>query len=441
VVQELEFRAKPNLEEVIAAIRQAVVEEHEVQVYAVVLIKPGTIAKTSSGKIQRRATRAQFLAGELGIIGSSIFDSADDLGNEVSLSREVILATPVEKRPPLLIPYLQTQIARVLKVAPSQLNQEVPLSTLGLDSLMVFELKNQIQVDLGVTISIEDFFKDASVVLLATQILTQLTTKTALEPKLEPIPRSQELPLCLAQERLWFLDQLEPGNPFYNVPIAVHLTGELNAVILEQSLNEVVRRHEALRTSFSAVEGRPIQAIAPTLKITLPVTDLPGATVETALRIATEFAQQPFDLSQAPMLRAKLLRLTEQEHMLLLVMHHIISDGWSIGILIRELAEIYEAFSDGLPSPLSELPIQYADFAYWQKQWLQGEVLNNQVNYWKQQLSGSLPVLQLPTDRPRPAIQTFTGKKQFFAFPKTLSTGHHKKGAEIKLRSQGLFGS
>lgn len=122
MVQELEFRAKPNLEEVIAAIRQAVVEEHEVQVYAVVLIKPGTIAKTSSGKIQRRATRAQFLAGELGIIGSSIFDSADDLGNEVSLSREVILATPVEKRPPLLIPYLQTQIARVLKVAPSQLN-------------------------------------------------------------------------------------------------------------------------------------------------------------------------------------------------------------------------------------------------------------------------------------------------------------------------------
>ncbi|MGI2902888.1 condensation domain-containing protein [Tolypothrix sp. VBCCA 56010] len=422
VVQELEFRAKPNIDEVTAAIRQAVAEEHEVQVYAVILIKPGTIAKTSSGKIQRRATRAQFLVGELGIIGSSIFDSAGDLGNEVSLSREVILATPVEKRPPLLIPYLQTQIARVLKVAPSQVNEEVSLTTLGLDSLMVFELKNQIQVDLGVTISIEDFFKDASVVLLATQILTKLTTKTALEPKLEPISRSQELPLCLAQERLWFLDQLEPGNPFYNVPIAVHLTGELNAVILEQSLNEVVGRHEALRTSFSAVEGRPIQAIASSsLQLTLPVTDLPNVSVETALHIATEFAQQPFDLSQAPLLRTKLLRLTQQEHMLLLVMHHIISDGWSIGILIQELAEIYKSFSKGLPSSLPELPIQYADFAYWQKQWLQGEVLNNQVNYWKQQLSGSLPVLQLPTDRPRPAIQTFTGKKQFLAFPKTVS--------------------
>ncbi|MEH1934496.1 MAG: condensation domain-containing protein [Nostoc sp.] len=421
VVQELEFRAKPNLEEVIAAIRQAVAEEHEVQVYAVVLIKPGTIPKTSSGKIQRRATRAEFLAGELGIIGSSIFDSADDWGKEVSLSCELILATPREKRPDLLVPYLQTQIARVLKVAPSQVKEEVSLSTLGLDSLMVFELKNQIQVDLGVTISIEDFFKDASVVLLATQILTQLTTKTTLEPKLEPISRSQELPLCLAQERLWFLDQLEPGNPFYNVPIAVHLTGELNTAILEQSLNEVVGRHEPLRTSFSAVEGRPIQAIAPTLKITLPVIDLPGATVESALGIATELAQQPFDLSQAPLLRAKLLRLTEQEHMLLLVMHHIISDGWSIGILIRELAEIYEAFSHGLPSSLPELSIQYADFAYWQKQWLQKEVLESQVNYWKQQLSGSLAVLQLPTDRPRPAIQTYTGKKQFFTFPKALS--------------------
>ncbi|MBW4625289.1 MAG: AMP-binding protein [Brasilonema octagenarum HA4186-MV1] len=421
IVQELEFRAKPNLEEVTAAIRQAVVEEHEIQVYGILLIKPGTISKTSSGKIQRRATRAQFLAGELEIINSSILDDTDELGSQTSLSREAILATPPEKRPPLLIPYLQTQIARVLKVAASQLNSEVPLSTFGLDSLMVFELKNQIQVDLGVTISIEDFFKDASVVLLATQILTQLTTKTALEPKLEPISRNQELPVCLAQERLWFLDQLEPGNPFYNVPIAVHLTGELNLTTLEQSLNEVVRRHQALRTSFSEVQGRPIQVIAPTLKITLPVTDLPGASVESALRIATEFAQQPFDLSQAPLLRAKLLRLTQQEHMLLLVMHHIISDGWSIGILIQELAEIYKSFSKGLPSPLPELTIQYADFAYWQKQWLQGEVLNNQVTYWKQQLRGSLPILQLPTDRPRPAIQTFTGEKQFFAFPKALS--------------------
>ncbi|MEH2411063.1 condensation domain-containing protein [Nostoc sp.] len=421
VVQELEFRAKPNIEEVTGAIRQAVAEEHEVQVYAVMLIKPGTIPKTSSGKIQRRATRTQFLAGELEIIGSSIFDSADDWGKEVSLSRELILATPREKRPPLLIPYLQTHIARVLKVGSSQVKEEVSLSTLGLDSLMVFELKNQIQVDFGVTISIEDFFKDASVVRLATQILSQLTTKTALEPKLEPIPRSQELPLCLAQERLWFLDQLEPGNPFYNVPIAVHLTGELNTAILEQSLNEVVGRHEPLRTSFSAVEGRPIQAIAPTLKITLPVVDLPGANIESALGIATEFAQQPFDLSQAPLLRAKLLRLKQQEHMLLLVMHHIISDGWSIGILIRELAEIYEAFSDGLPSSLSKLPIQYVDFAYWQKQWLQKEVLESQVNYWRQQLSGSLPVLQLPTDRPRPAIQTFTGTKRFFTFPKAVS--------------------
>ena len=421
VVQELEFRAKPNLDEVTTAIRQAVAEKHEVQVYAVMLIKPGTACKTSSGKIQRRATRAQFLTGELEIIGSSILDNTDDLGNEVSLSREAVLATPLEKRPPMLIPYLQTQIARGLKVAPSQVNKEVSLSTLGLDSLMVFELKNQIQVDLGVTISIEDFFKDASVVLLATQILTQLTTKTALESKLEPISRTQELPLCLAQERLWFLDQLEPGNPFYNVPIAVHLTGELNTAILEQSLDEVVGRHEALRTSFSTVQGRPIQEIAPTLKLTLPVVDLPGASVESALYFATEFSQQPFYLSQPPLLRAKLLRLTQQEHMLLLIMHHIISDGWSIGILIRELAEIYEAFSHGLLSPLPELPIQYADFAYWQKQWLQGEVLHNQVSYWKQQLSGNLPVLQLPTDQPRPAIQSFTGKKQFLAFSKALT--------------------
>jgi hypothetical protein len=253
------------------------------------------------------------------------------------------------------------------------------------------------------------------------QILPQLTTIKPSEPPLQPIPRNQELPLCLSQERLWFLNQLEPHNPFYNVPIAVCLTGRLHRAILEQSLNEVVQRHEALRTSFSDVKGRPVQVITPNVKLTLPVWELPEATVAEALRVATEFAQKPFDLSQPPLLRVQLLYLKPEEHILLLTMHHIIADGWSIGILIQELAAIYQAISHGLPSSLPELPIQYADFADWQRKWLQGEILHTQLNYWKQQLSGNISVLQLSTDRPRPAIQTFTGKKQFLAFPKALS--------------------
>jgi acyl-CoA synthetase (AMP-forming)/AMP-acid ligase II/acyl carrier protein len=421
VVQELEFRAKPNLEEVIAAIRQAIAEVYDVQVYAVVLIKPASIPKTSSGKIQRRATKANFLANKLQVISQSILDSVNDLENETNLSREAIMATAPEARLPLLISYLQKQIAQILKVAVSQVKPEQPLNTLGLDSLIVFDLKNRIQVDFGVTISVEDFFQDASVVLLAMQILPQLTTIKPSEPPLQPIPRNQELPLCLSQERLWFLNQLEPHNPFYNVPIAVCLTGRLHRAILEQSLNEVVQRHEALRTSFSDVKGRPVQVITPNVKLTLPVWELPEATVAEALRVATEFAQKPFDLSQPPLLRVQLLYLKPEEHILLLTMHHIIADGWSIGILIQELAAIYQAISHGLPSSLPELPIQYADFADWQRKWLQGEILHTQLNYWKQQLSGNISVLQLSTDRPRPAIQTFTGKKQFLAFPKALS--------------------
>jgi acyl-CoA synthetase (AMP-forming)/AMP-acid ligase II/acyl carrier protein len=418
VVQELEFRAKPNVEEVTAAIRQTVTSEHEVQVYAVVLIKPGTIPKTSSGKIQRRACKAGFLAGTLEVISKSILDASDFAEKETSSAGEQSIALPQSETQ--LKSYLQELVAQVLKITPSQVQPEQPLTGLGIDSLTASDLKNQIEVDFGVAVSVTDLLQDASVADLTKQILVQFKDATPHKGELKPIPRDGHLPVCLAQERVWFLDQLEPGNPFYNVAIAVHLIGKLNATTLEHSLNEIVRRHEALRTSFSVVEGRPVQVIVPSLKLTLSVVELPGASLESALSVTTEFAQQPFDLSQAPLVRTKLLRLTQQEHILLLTMHHIISDGWSIGILLQELAEIYQTFSHGLPLPLPELPIQYADFAYWQRQWLQGEVLQTQLNYWKQQLSGNLPVLQLPTDRPRPAVQTFTGKKQFFAFPKTL---------------------
>ncbi|HBB30629.1 MAG TPA: AMP-dependent synthetase [Cyanobacteria bacterium UBA8803] len=421
VVQELEFRQTPDVEEVAAAIRQAVAEEHEVQVYAVVLIQPGSIPKTSSGKIQRRACRSHFLSGQLDLRGVSIIDSPETVENEQRLTREALLALELEQRQPLLRSYLQQQVAKVLRVSPNRVKPQQPLSTFGLDSLMVLELKNRLEVDLGIPICAADFFQGASVTQIATQAIALMDDSAPTEPILQPIPRTGNLPLCLAQERLWFLDQLEPDNPFYNVAIAILLTGQLNVTVLKQSLNEVVKRHEALRTSFKAVKGRPIQVIAPNLTVTLPVVEFPGLSEAEALRLATQDAQQPFDLSSLPLLRPKLLRLNEEKHMLILSMHHIISDGWSIGILIRELAVLYEAFSTGQPSPLPNLPIQYADFAYWQRQCLQGEVLKTQLDYWKQQLSGSLPVLQLPTDTERSAIQTFAGKKQFLTLPKALT--------------------
>jgi amino acid adenylation domain-containing protein len=429
VVQEVEFRQKPNVEEVTAAIRQAVAEEHEVQVHAVVLIKPGSIPKTSSGKIQRRATRTAFLTGNLSAIGSSILESTDIVETSCHLKRETLLTLSPGECQPLLESYLQELVARVLKIAPSRVNSEQPLSTLGLDSLNVFELKNRLEVDLEVAVSVTDFFEGFSIVQLATKILAQLT-RAEFTPSL-PLTKVQSTtnvhPLSFAQARLWFLDQLEKGNPAYNITFALRLQGALDVTLLEQSLNELVRRHEILRTTFSMVDGQPVQVITSCLRLSLPVEDyqnLLEAERESEVRhLMTQEARQPFDLTQAPLLRAKLLRLTQQEHIFILTLHHIIADEWSVEVFVREMAVLYKAFLKGSSSPLPELPIQYKDFTYWQRQWLQGEVLDTQLSYWKQQLDGVPAILPLPTDYPRPAIQTYRGARQSLELPQTVADG------------------
>lgn len=240
---------------------------------------------------------------------------------------------------------------------------------------------------------------------------------------IQPVSREGNL-LSFAQQRLWFLDQLQPGS-VYNIPVAVRLTGSLSIPVLQQTLNEIVRRHETLRTNFLTLEGQPLQVIAPTLNLALPLVDLrnfPQFEREAeVLHLAAKEAQQPFDLTKEPLLRITLLLLDQAEYVVLFTMHHIVSDAWSMGILIRELAVLYEAFAAGKPSPLPDLPIQYADFAAWQRQWLQAEVLEAQLSYWKQQLSGNLPVLQLPTDFSRLRVQTFRGATKSFSLPAELT--------------------
>ncbi|MBN3950378.1 MAG: amino acid adenylation domain-containing protein [Nostoc sp. NMS7] len=243
--------------------------------------------------------------------------------------------------------------------------------------------------------------------------------------KISPREISDTTPVSFPQARLWFLDQLQPGSYAYNIPVALSVAGHLNVTALAQSLNEIVRRHEALRTTFTTVNQQPVQVIHSAQTLTVPVIDLEEFSESDRqtqyLRLADQEAKQPFDLSQFPLLRAKVLRLSDEEHIVLLTMHHIISDGWSLGVLVQELATFYDAFSNHQPVPLSPLSIQYADYAVWQQQRLQGDLLDTQLNYWKQQLAGSLPVLQLPTDRPRPAVQTFCGARQKLQLPKSLS--------------------
>ncbi|HYN83948.1 MAG TPA: amino acid adenylation domain-containing protein, partial [Pyrinomonadaceae bacterium] len=225
-------------------------------------------------------------------------------------------------------------------------------------------------------------------------------------------------PLSFAQQRLWFLDQLEPGAASYNMPSVVRLEGPLDATALEAALGEVVSRHEALRTTFSVIGDEPVQVIAPSLALRLAVHDLTnldaGAAAAESARLAAEEARRPFDLARGPLVRAALLRTSATSHVFVLVMHHIVSDGWSMNVLLREVAALYEAFAAGRPSPLPELPIQYADFAEWQRERLDGEVMERHLDYWRRQLGGALPVLELPADRPRPPAQTFGGASVSF---------------------------
>ncbi|MBA3354610.1 MAG: amino acid adenylation domain-containing protein [Pyrinomonadaceae bacterium] len=229
-------------------------------------------------------------------------------------------------------------------------------------------------------------------------------------------PKQNPVPLSFAQERLWFLNQFNPDGFIHSNPTAIRLTGVLNVGTLEQCINEIIRRHEVLRTAFTAVDGRPAQVIIPIMRVTLPeisLSELPSAEREVEARqLSNSEAQRTFDLARGPLVRVLLLRLNAEEHVLLLNMHRIVSDGWSIDVFTRELAALYEAFSTGETSPLPELPIQYADYAVWQRECAQGEALEKHLSYWKQQLSGAPAVLKLPTDHPRPAVQGFRGARQ-----------------------------
>jgi hypothetical protein len=233
------------------------------------------------------------------------------------------------------------------------------------------------------------------------------------------------LPASFAQQRLWILSQLDQNSFAYNLGSVVRLSGSLDVDALEPSLNEIVRRHEILRTTFTAVDGQPMQVIAPTPNLNLTIKDLsdiPSSERDAvAMNLTAEESQLPFDLSSGPLLRATLLRLGDSEHLLLLFMHHIVSDGWSMGVLFKELSALYAALHSGHDSPLDELTIQYADYAQWQRERLSGAVLEQQLDYWKEHLRGAPALLELPSDRPRPAVQSYRGSLYRFVLGAELT--------------------
>ncbi|MDT5270421.1 MAG: hypothetical protein QOH49_2607, partial [Acidobacteriota bacterium] len=297
---------------------------------------------------------------------------------------------------------------------------------LGGHSLLATQVVSRVREYFHVELPVRALFESPTVAGLAAEVERLMKgEQTSRTRPIVTVLRDGKLPLSFAQQRLWFLDRLAPGNPLYNIPAAVRLSGRLDSAVLEQSLNEIVRRHESLRTTFAAVEGRPVQVVAPSLALQLESADLSNLAESErdreVERLADAEARKPFDLSTGPLLRARILELAEGEHVLLLTIHHIVSDGWSMSVFVGELKALYEAFSSGKESPLPEPTAQYADFAHWQRRALDEGLLESDLEYWRVQLAGAQTVLAMPTDRARPPVQTYNGAAETFTLPADLT--------------------
>ena len=319
---------------------------------------------------------------------------------------------------------------------------------LGGHSLFATQLLARLRDTFAAEPTLRDFLDDPTVAGLARLIERELSAGSGPEaPPIVRVDRSGPIPTSFAQQRLWFLDQLDPGNASYNIPTAVRLGGDLDVPALRRAFNEVVRRHEVLRTTFAAEGGVPRQVIAPGLDLAVPIVELEGTPESDreaqSRRLIEEEARRPFDLARGPLLRASLIRLAKREHVILVTMHHIASDGWSIGVLIREVAALYDAFRAGEPSPLPEPTIQYADYAAWQRDWLRGDVMKHRVEYWSAQLAGIPTLLEIPTDRPRPPAMSHRGDARTILVPKPvvdeLKAIGRKEGATLYMTLLSAF--
>nr|QEO74753.1 AMP-dependent synthetase and ligase [uncultured bacterium] len=297
---------------------------------------------------------------------------------------------------------------------------------LGGHSLKAVQVLSRVRAAFEVNIPLGSFFEAPTIAGLAFHIEAGLRSGfTDRSHPLVPVSKNGPLPVSYAQQRLWFLHLINPASAAYNIALAFKLEGPLNVALLEKIMREIVGRHEALRTNFTVIDGEPVQVISNEVGFSIPVIDLRDSPEEEkqakVQALAAEEAGKPFNLSKDRLLRITLLRTAEQHHVALFTMHHIISDGWSMGILVKEVATLYENFLKGEASPLADLPIQYADYSEWQRTWMQGEALEEQLAFWKDQLGGDLPTLLMPADRPRPAVQTFKGASETLAFPSDVT--------------------
>ncbi|MEW5931654.1 MAG: amino acid adenylation domain-containing protein, partial [Gemmatimonadota bacterium] len=306
--------------------------------------------------------------------------------------------------------------AEVLKTG--RVGAEDNFFELGGHSLLATQVISRVRAAFGVEAPLKALFEAPTVAGLAGRIEALRSTGTLPAPPIVPVPRDgSPLPVSFAQQRLWLVDRIEPDSAAYNMPFPLRLRGELDAAALRASLDALVRRHETLRTTFSERDGAPVQAVHPPAPVPLPTVDLLGVqdAEQEALRLAAEEALRPFDLERGPLLRTSLVRLGDEDHVLCFTLHHVVSDGWSMDVLTREVSALYAAFARGEAPRLPELPVQYADFAAWQRAWLSGDVLEARLAYWHERLAGAPPLLEIPTDRPRAVGQSSRAGRHAFS--------------------------
>lgn len=429
VVQEMEPRSQAlDLQAVTTAIRQTVAQAHEVSVFAVVLIKAGTLPKTSSGKVQRSLCRDKFLAREL-------------IAVEESVLRDSSAAVVVEEEPATVGDEdgLEQVLADIWSQVLNRPNVESgdDFFALGGDSLRGLQVVARVREVRGLDVPLDALFDHPTLAAFSAHVATCLPADPGAPiESIRRVSRDETLPLSFAQERFWFLDQLSSGSSINNIPVALRLVGALDVEALRRSLDEIIQRHEILRACFALRNGRPSHFIVPQLILALDIEDL-RTSVEPdreaqILRLAGEEACRPFDLANGPLIRGCLFRLDDMNHVLSLTLHHIVADGWSMDVLRRELASLYEAFKDGRPSPLPALSIQYVDLIAAQRERPKGAADRRLLEYWANQLEGAPPLLNLPWDYPRPAIQGHRGARHPWMLEPELARRLYEVGARYR---------
>ncbi|HEV7396496.1 MAG TPA: amino acid adenylation domain-containing protein, partial [Pyrinomonadaceae bacterium] len=417
VVLEVEQYQQTDFDDVIATVQQAVAENHELQAHAVVLLKRGRIPKTSSGKVQRQLCRAKFMANSLEVLA----EWREGVVANIEVSNSAVTTQPksmetVEAR-------LTSLVAMQLGMGSSMIDVNKPITRYGLDSLGAIELIHRLEVDLNVVLPMESLLQGPSITQLAAEIRTR-----SMEPPFDSVPliasvkeEVLEHSLSRGQQALWFLHQAAPESTAYSIASALRIRGHLDPHTMRRAFQVLVNRHASLRTTFAAALGTPHQLVQPQMEVSFAEEDASPWGDDSLNDHLIQETLSPFDLERGPLFRVKLFARSKSEHILLLVVHHIVADFWSLGVLMHELAQVYSAESAKSPSVLPPLLSEYTDYVRWQEKILVGPEGENLWNYWKEQLAGELPTLNLPVDHVRPSVQASRGKSYPFKLSAELT--------------------